>query len=169
MLIYFCTRNVALATFYLGGIMEYLSKYISRTARCAILYRNAALEPYGLNGHHHAYILTIMDKPGISQEALARAIFVNKSSVTRQITILEARGFVERRPSKEDRRQLEIYPTEKCRTLFPKIEEVLHAWNNHLLNDFSREEQLLLVQMMQKVAARSAKFVETELNQSSED
>jgi len=149
--------------------MEVLTKYISRASRCAVLYRNAALEPYGLNGHHHVYIITIMHHPGISQEALAKAIFVNKSNVTRQLNLLEERGFVERRPSDSDRRQFEIYPTEKCKSLYPRIKEVLLAWNNYLLNDFSREEQLLLVQMMEKVMERSAYFIENELQNSVEN
>ena len=45
---------------------------------------------------------------------MARELNVNKSSVTRQLAILEEKGYVERRGDPKDKRSLLIYPTEKA-------------------------------------------------------
>ena len=59
--------------------MNSFMRCVSRTARCASLYRGEKLEKLGLNGCHHTYILAICRTPGISQEQLSRTIYINKS------------------------------------------------------------------------------------------
>lgn len=86
--------------------MESLMKYINVIGRCAAQYRSEQLEQYGLNSRQHPYILHICRNPGISQEKLARAIYVNKSSVTRQLASLEQNGFIERTISSTDKRAM---------------------------------------------------------------
>src|SRR5699024_1205899 len=101
--------------------MESLMRYINRTARLSTLYRNEKLKEYGLTGIHHTYILNICRNPGISQEKLAKMIYVNKSSVTRQLARLELKGYVKRIPSTSDKRELLIYPTEKTNEVYPIV------------------------------------------------
>ena len=79
--------------------MEAIIRSINHIARLATLYREKELKKFGLGGMHHTYILNICRQPGISQEALAKKIFVNKSNVARQLAILEERGFVTRTSS----------------------------------------------------------------------
>lgn len=140
--------------------MESIMKYISRTSRLSILYRSDELEKYELNGIQHTYILNICNNPGISQEQLAKLIFVNKSNVARQLALLEQTGFITRIPSEADRRQMRVYPTEKALENYPKVLEVLHEWNARLLEDFSEEEQLLLISMMKKVMNKAVDIME---------
>lgn len=144
--------------------MNSLMKYVDRISRCAILYRSNALAAHGLNGHHHAYILNICQNPGISQDRLAKMIYVNKSNVARQIAYLEQEGFVTRTPSPENRRQLEVYPTDKAREVYPHIQQVLRHWNHRLLEGFTAEEEALLLSMMGRIMARAVE----EINSSSE-
>lgn len=135
--------------------MKPLMKYIGRTERCAALYRDEMLNQYGLNGHQHTYIINICLNPGISQDRLAKKIFVNKSNVARQLTLLEANGFVLRKTSESNRRQMEVYPTEKCLTLYPIIMDILGDWNKYLLEEFTDEEKHALLDMMEKVMMRA--------------
>lgn len=131
--------------------METLTKYIGQISRCSILYRTAALEPLGLNGYQHSYIIHICQNPGISQDQLAKKIFVNKSNVARQLLSLEENGFITRVPHGEDRRQMQVFPTEKALEVYPKVLEVLHQWNRHLLKDFTPEEEALLLSLMERI------------------
>lgn len=140
--------------------MKPLMKYIGRTERCAALYRDEMLSSYGLNGHQHTYIINICQNPGISQDQLAKNIFVNKSNVARQLTLLEANGFVMRKTSETSRRQMEVYPTEKCLTLYPIIMGILGDWNKYLLEEFTDGEKSMLLDMMEKIMLRSTKKLE---------
>lgn len=136
--------------------MKPLMKYIGRTERCAVLYRDEMLNPYGLNGHQHTYIINICQNPGISQDQLAKIIFVNKSNVARQLSLLESNGFVLRKKSESNRRQMEVYPTDKCLKLYPIILGILGDWNKYLLEEFTPEEKQLLLDMMEKVMLRAS-------------
>lgn len=140
--------------------MESLMRYISRTSRLSVLYRGARLEKYQLNGLHHTYILNICRNPGITQEKLAKLIFINKSNVARQLAVLEEQGYVTRAEDSNDRRQMLVYPTEKAEQVYPIIQGILNDWNTAILKDFSAEEQELLVRSMEKIMNRAKSVVD---------
>ena len=81
-----------------------LSKYFGIIMRCSMMFIGDRLAEYGLAGHHHTYIRAVCENPGISQDALAKRNFINKSNVARQAAILEEDGFVTRTPSAQDKR-----------------------------------------------------------------
>ena len=77
--------------------MSSLMRCINVTARCATLRRSEQLFPVGLTGGQHTYVLNICRNPGITQDQLAKMIYINKSNVARQVAQLEQAGFIERR------------------------------------------------------------------------
>ena len=135
-------------------------KSIGRTSRCAILYRGEMLRAFGLSGTQHLYILNVCRNPGVTQDELVHRNYVNKSNVARQLAQLEENGFVLRRPGENDRRQMLVFPTQKAREVYPRVCEVLQEWNAQLLQDFSPEEQELLVSMMEKVMNKAVRLAE---------
>ncbi len=145
-------QMVAVATNkFLEGKMDPLMRYISRISRCAILYRSEKLVDDGLNGCQNLYIQNICRTPGMTQDQLAKMILVNKSNVARQLAILEQDGFVRREACETDRRQMQVYPTQKAMDIYPKVKEVLGEWNLKLMACLSEEEQGALLIMMEKL------------------
>lgn len=142
--------------------MEALMKYISRTWRCAILYRNDKLEQEGLNGYQHTYILKICQNPGISQEQLAQMIYINKSNVTRQLALLEQNGFITRNPSEKDKRVMQVFPTQKALDIYPSVHKLLVQWNDYLVEDFTEEECHQLHSLMERVMNKAISQIEKE-------
>ena len=134
-------------------------RQISVTYRCAMLYRERALADTGLSGHQTPYLTALYRRPGISQEELARELNVNKSSVARQLTLLEEKGYIRRENVPEDRRCLLVFPTEKALQMRERLHQVLRSWSDYLTEDFSPEEKELLSRMMQKVEARAESYV----------
>ena len=143
--------------------MNSFMRCVSRTARCASLYRGEKLEKLGLTGCHHTYLLAICRTPGISQEQLSRTIYINKSNVTRQLTFLEQNGFVTRTPDGEDRRIMRVYPTQKALDAYPVVLEVLEQWQDFVMEDFSPEEREELTRLMQRVNEKAAAYAEGRL------
>lgn len=139
--------------------MHPFMRQISITHRCAKLYRGEKLADTGLAGVHTPYLMALYKSPGISQEALARHLYVNKSSVTRHLNNLEASGFVRREPSPEDRRVLLVYPTDKALALRERIRETIHDWNAYLTEDLSDTERAQLSALMGKIALRAEAYV----------
>lgn len=139
--------------------MEAIIRSINHIARLATLYREQELKKFGLGGMHHTYILNICRQPGISQEALAKKIFVNKSNVARQLAILEERGFVTRTSSPTDKRQLLVYPTEKALVVQPKIQQLLQSWNEQVVAGFSATQQQQLIADLEIVKENSQRLL----------
>lgn len=135
--------------------MDALMKSVSRIHRCADAFRAAALPGKNLNSCQHIYIFHICHLPGISQEQLADKICVNKSSVTRQLTSLEKKGFILRRPDQNDRRILRAYPTKKAEETYPQVLDCMVRWNALLLEDFSEQERTALLSMLKRIAEKA--------------
>ena len=140
--------------------MPHIIKTMNEIARCGMQYRTDNLEPFGLKSCHASYLLEICRNPGISQDMLARRICINKSNIARQIVVLEEGGFVERRSSTEDKRVMELYPTEKTLELLPELRKVLSGWSRYLTQDFTEEEIELLAKMLSSMRERAAQWME---------
>lgn len=140
--------------------MRGIMKYINRINRSTGIVYNQRLREFGINHCQHPYIIQICRHPGISQEELARAICVNKSNVARQLAVLEADGLLTRTPDPEDRRVMQVFPTEKMEALLPCVREVVGDWNSCLLADFSEEDREKLIAMLEIITERAVKAAE---------
>ena len=140
--------------------MRGIMKYINRINRSTGMVYNQRLREFGINHCQHPYIIQICRHPGISQEELARAICVNKSNVALQLAVLEADGLLTRTPDPEDRRVMQVFPTEKMEALLPCVREVMGDWNSCLLADFSEEDREKLIAMLEIITERAVKAAE---------
>ena len=113
-----------------------------------------------MKGCHASYLLEICRNPGISQDTLARRICINKSNIARQLVVLEEGGFVRRQPSQEDKRAMELYPTEKTLELLPRIRQILGQWSRYLTQDLTEEEVEVLSRVLTSMKARATIWME---------
>ena len=128
--------------------------------RCANLYRTQKFEPLGINCYQYSYILNVCANPGISQDKLARAIFIHKSNAARQLSVLEEKGFIERQADVNDKRSLLVYPTQKALDAVPKIRSVLKEWNELLFKDFDENEKQILEDVTDKLCERAKEMAD---------
>ncbi len=142
--------------------MESFMRYINRTYRSSLLCRSSSLEGEGLSGNQHSYIAQICHHPGISQEQLAKRLFVNKSSVTRQLALLEQNGFIYRKSSQTDKRVLQVFPTQKALAVFPKVHALWVEWSEYLTAGFTQEERDQLYSLMERVMERAVRRAEAQ-------
>ena len=158
-------NTVAYAT-NLGVMMNFLMKYVKTISRCFTLYREEELKINELSGYQHPYLRRICENPGISQDQLAKMLHVNKSNVARQLALLEQNGYIVRKESSKDKRQFEVYPLEKGIEIYPRIIEVIEAWNEELLAGFSDEEKQQLFIMLDRLMDKALTLTDS---QESED
>lgn len=140
--------------------MSQIIRDMLEISRSGVQYRADYLAPMGLKSTHASYLTEICANPGISQDKLARLIFINKSNVARQVAILEEDGFVRRVPSAADKRVMELYPTEKTLALLPQITEILACWENCMTQDLTEEEKQQLTALLSKMSARASRYME---------
>ena len=140
--------------------MPYIIKTMNEITRCGKQFRNARLAPLGLKSAHASYLIEICRSPGISQDTLAKRICFNKSNIARQIAVLEEGGFVRRKPGAEDKRVMELYPTEKTLELMPQIRQVLRSWRSYLMEGLSEEEIAVLDKALTSMRSRAGDWME---------
>ncbi len=140
--------------------MSQIIRDMLEISRCGVQYRSDNLAQYGLKSIHASYLTEICANPGISQDRLAKLIFINKSNVARQVAVLEEEGFVRRVPSAADKRVMELYPTEKTLEIVPRINEMLLCWENCITHDLSEEEKELITALLGKMSSRAARYME---------
>ena len=138
--------------------MPSLMRYINIVSRCASMWRADKLEGTELGDQHYPYILTVCRNPGISQDAIARRLFINKSNVTRSLSYLEAHGFVTREQSSVDRRITLVYPTEKAQDILPTVRSIIRDWNAYVTEGFTEEELEMYMDMTERLAAKAAEY-----------
>ena len=98
--------------------------YLTQIARCSVQYRNRQLEPLGITVRQTNLLLEICATPGISQDTLAKRLFLDKSVVARALANLEEQGLVERPVCPNDRRVIRLHPTEKALQMQPQLQAV---------------------------------------------
>ena len=140
--------------------MSQIIRDMLEISRCGVQYRSDNLAPLGLKSIHASYLTEICANPGISQDRLAKLIFINKSNVARQVAVLEEEGFVRRVPSAADKRVMELYPTEKTLEIVPRINEMLLCWENCITHDLTDEEKELLTALLGKMSTRAGRYME---------
>lgn len=131
-------------------------------ARCTQMHRTRELKELGICGGQTPYLLSICRNPGITQEELARRVYVNKSTAARMIGHLERAGYVERRPSPDDKRCVTLYPTEAALAAVPKVRNVIHSWNDYLLEGLDEGERDALIHLMEKISKRAQSYIRRE-------
>ncbi len=151
--------TVAFATKQKGEMkMPSLMRKINIISRSEGLYRADKLKSDDLCSCHHSYVLAICHNPGMSQEKLAKHICINKSGVTRQLSYLEEKGYVERRADKNDKRVICVYPTEKMLGVLPKVEEIVREWNEFIAEGLSENEIEVFSKVLEKIADKAQNY-----------
>jgi len=87
--------------------------YFNTTALARQLERvwTEAFKPFDLTPSQAFTLRAILQRPGMLHSELALALKIARATATRAVDGLVARGLVERRATKNDGRESEIYPT----------------------------------------------------------
>ena len=73
-------------------------------------------------------LTTLTEQEGVSQQELAKRLYVTKGNISGLLDRLESAGFVERREAAADRRQYSIYLTEAGRAMAQRAIAVQMKW-----------------------------------------
>jgi DNA-binding MarR family transcriptional regulator len=143
--------------------MPSLNRSLNVIGRCGTLFRAKHLAETGVDACNYFYLFYICRNPGVSQEALSQALYVNKSSVTRHIARLEAAGLLTRTPSPEDRRVMQVFPTERGVALLPTLREVSGLWYTAITAGFTPEETAQFEALLARAMENARKAADGEV------
>ena len=74
-----------------------------------------------LNVDQWVIIKRLSEAPGLTQKALSEHTLKDPAALTRSLDLLEAEGFVERRPSPDDRRTTNLFLTDSGQDIISRV------------------------------------------------
>jgi len=134
--------------------MSQFSRDVNTIDRYLRRHRREYMEPLGLKGIHARLFMLICRKPGCSQDQLAKQMGFDKSTIARQVELLEDQGFVTRKMGEKDKRILCVYPTEKMRQFQPGLDAAMQTWEEALLQDLTEAERQQLTGFLCRICKK---------------
>jgi len=134
--------------------MSVFSSHFNALDRYLRRCRREYMAPLGLKGIHARMFMTICRTPGCSQDQLAKRLWLDKSTVARQMELLESKGYVTRMPSETDKRVLCVHPTQQMLDFHEGLKKSTEQWEQTLLQDLTPEEKEQLNCLLKRVHAR---------------
>ena len=131
-------------------------------ARCFKIYRARSLADTELSPAQQMLLSHVCRRPGLAQEELISALFLDKTTVAHQLMKLEEQGCIRREAPAEDGRCRRVFPTQKAVELYPRIREAFERFTESILSDFSEEEQAELEKMTERLRANAMALLSSE-------
>ncbi len=140
--------------------MAMFMRKLNIIARCAGMYRtqNSSVQ---LPGIYHSYVFAICKNPGMSQDKIAKHLCMTKSSVTRHLAYLEQNGYIERKPSEADKREMLVYPTGKMTSIHAEVVQIAKKWTALLSEGIGEEEMDTFLNVLDKIQIRATEITES--------
>ena len=132
------------------GVLPGLIGYQLRLAQRAIFADFAdTVGESGISPGLFGILVVIGENPGLTQQALANAAHLDRSSVVTVIDKLEDRGLVERRAA--DRRSNGLFLADKGAALLRELKRKVAQHERRVVRDLSTRERAHLVALLQRI------------------
>lgn len=137
----------------------FVTRWISALKRNTQLFASRSLKTEEIGSGQLAVLLTLYRHDGVSQEALAKHLFLDKANVTRAVSSLETEGLVYRVVDKDDQRKKLVYLTEKAAPLRASHLALMENWNDILLKGLSAEEKEQVLNLLIKMNDNAREYL----------
>ena len=115
------------------------------------------LRELGFSGAMYMILLHIERHPGTTQDSIANHMFIDKCNVARRTKKLESLGYLYRETDQNDRRQNNLFLTEKGRELVPIIRSYMGQWGREITAGLTDEERATLIGLLTKMTGQDRK------------
>jgi DNA-binding MarR family transcriptional regulator len=112
------------------------------------------LAPLELEPREFALLRAVSASEGSSQQAIGERLQIPASRMVAFVDALEARGLLERRQNKSDRRARALHVTDEGRDLLARAAQLAAAFERELCADLSAAEREQLLDLLERVCAR---------------
>lgn len=113
------------------------------------------LREHGFSGAMYMILLHVDRHPGASQDSIANHMYIDKCNVARRTKKLEELGYIRRETDQADRRQNNLYLTDKGRELVPVIKTYLSQWGQGMTESLSEKEKDTLISLLTKMTGQN--------------
>ena len=131
--------------------MKEILREIGMIARALDSISNIEFKEFDLTKGQYLYVIRICEHPGIIQAQLLEMIKVDKSTAARALQKLEKNGFIEKKDNPANKKNKNLFPTDKARAVYPFIRKENDHSNQVALSGFSEEEAETAFGLLQRI------------------
>ncbi|MFS2172923.1 MarR family winged helix-turn-helix transcriptional regulator [Priestia megaterium] len=131
--------------------MSEILREIGMIARALDSISNIEFKEYDLTKGQYLYLVRICENPGIIQEKLAEMIKVDRTTAARAIKKLEMNSFIEKKEDLHNKKNKNLFPTEKGKNVYPFIKRENDYSDKVALEGFTQEEADTILKLVQRV------------------
>lgn len=133
---------------------NYIGYTITDVARLMRTVFERRVRALGLTRSQWLVIARVYRRPGLSQSEIADLLEIEKASAGRLVDRMEAKGWLERRDDRSDRRINRLHLTPEAERLHAAIWPLAEATVENAMDDLSADEQRQLTRLMTRVKAK---------------
>jgi DNA-binding MarR family transcriptional regulator len=134
------------------GTMEKTSGFLMfRTARGMKKMLDSRLSKFNVTSSQASVLNTLNSFDGLPLSDVGKSVHLDKPAITGLADRMEKDGLVERRRTSSDRRIIQLFLTNKGKSLFNKIEDIIVDVDQQLVKDLSLKEIDTLHKMLQSI------------------
>ena len=115
-------------------------------------YTKAPLEKLGITHGHFITLLYISENEGLTQAQLAETHRKDRNIVSRNIDVLEEKGFVIRKRGIVDRRSFSIHLTDLGHSVISTHKNLIKESEQEALSNLSKDEIAIFYSLLTKIA-----------------
>ena len=141
-------------------IEQSFGHWVARLYRSSQNYFAKKLAKLHIGRGQHSFLLVLYRKDGISQDQLAHALHINKAAVARALSKLEQNGYVIRKKDDADRRNNQVYLTDKARKIKNKLLSEVNAWTDTLAEGLSDTDRKQIIEQLQHMGNNADRAVD---------
>ncbi len=108
------------------------------------------LKDLDITSGQYMYIIAICENAGKTQDDLSQEMLIDKGTAARVLFQLEMNGFLTKSINPIDRREYNIFPTDKALAAYPEVLKVQEEWHQKLTEDFSDIEREVFEKLLEK-------------------
>lgn len=140
--------------------MPNMLKEISTLYRKTQMYLEENLKPLSLSKGQATFIMCICDHKVLTQNKLGEMLDMDKSTVAKTLARMEQQGYITRSTNSDDSRSLNVRPTEKAWSIYPKTRAIGDQWCEEITKDLTGIEKDIFYQLMQRTALNATRYFE---------
>ncbi len=113
-----------------------------------------AYRPFDLSPPHAFLLRLVLARPGLMPRELANELSLSRSTVTRFLDSLEARGLLRRKATSEDGREVQVYPTRAALVIQAPLDQTGQNLSKEMARIIGQDDLRQVVGRLRNLQAR---------------
>lgn len=126
------------------------------------IFMNRSLTSTDITSNENYLLMYLYSNNEITQDDISDFFKIDKGSISKTISSLEEKGYLERTINHVNRRSNIVAITEKGRTTFEETSKILDEWHQSILSGISKEEIDTVTRVIETMAKNAKNALEQE-------